>query len=116
MKEKLDELRNILENASKELGITLKIGSMTYGNSTVTFSCRGYISGGKQEEFNRYAIKKGIPKEWYNKKLCNPKTNEVFVVSGVLPRGRTYTVEITNVTTGEGRRATTQYVAANLID
>lgn len=94
-KAELQNFRKHMVKCAKEAGVDLKIGSITFSDGYFSFSSKGYIIGGngKQEEFNRYAAKKGVPSSWYMQKFIID--SETFTITGIKPRGRKNVLEIT---------------------
>ena len=94
------EFRDKMIACAKEMGVDLEIGSITYGDSSFSFSAKGFNGlDGKREEFNRYCDKKGIPAHWFMQRFIND--GEVYEITGIKPRGRKNVLAITSISTGK---------------
>ena len=102
-KRNFDAFRTAMKKAAADCGVTLEMGSITYGDETFSFSAKCYNAGdivsAKREEFNRYCARKDIPRSWYMQRFIEDgKTYEIY---GILPRGRKNVLKIRNVATNE---------------
>lgn len=98
-----------MQQCAKEMGIDLKIGTLSYGEHSFSFSAKGYEGiNGKREEFERYAAKKGVSPDWFGKHFTS-KDGDKFQITGIKPRGRKNVLEITNVQTNKVYVCTANY-------
>jgi hypothetical protein len=98
-------LKTALLKAADELGVDLKLGhirfdakGLTIGQSKVSlrWDSNNVRVDAKYEEFKKYCASKGVPLSLYGH-MFRDDSGEIFRVSGIKPRGRKNTLEITRV-------------------
>lgn len=113
--DKFKEFRTKMVACAKEMGVDLEIGTITYVDNSFSFSAKGYNGAdGKREEFESYAYKKKVNPSWFGKKFKDPDDGRVWEITGILPRGRKYVIEITG-TDGTKSRCTAGYPKGRFI-
>ena len=98
--DKFKEFREKMTACAKEMGVTLEMGSITYGDNSFSFRAKGYNGeDGKREEFERFAARKNVNPAWFGR-WFKADDGKVFQITSILPRGRKYVLEITEKGTG----------------
>ena len=106
---KFTEFREKMIACAAEMGVTLEMGSITYGDNSFSFSAKGFNGlEGKREEFERHCAKKDIPSHWFMQRFV--VEGVTYEITGIKPRGRKNVLAITNVMTGKSYVCNKMYV------
>ena len=107
------EFRNHMIKAAAEIGVKLEMGTITYGDSSFTFSSKAYdannIEDATREEFVRVAAMKGnFPGTWFGGEF--EKGGKKYKITGAFSRGRKYTIQLTDLADGKTSKCSPSYV------
>ena len=107
--EVMTKFRDKVKAAARELGLEAEKVNMTYSQHGFTFRGTVYAGDeGRREEFERVAVRKGFPRDWYGKEFT--AKGVLYRINGAAARGRKYPILAEEVATGDGFKFGIEYV------